>query len=57
MTAPTSPTGAAHGSALARAPRYLIRVPMLLWHALVHLPLLLLVRGRARADERGAGHP
>jgi 1-acyl-sn-glycerol-3-phosphate acyltransferase len=44
MNAPTSPTGAAAPSRApaARAVRYLVRVPMLLWHALVHLPLLLL---------------
>ncbi|MGY3266268.1 lysophospholipid acyltransferase family protein [Lysobacter sp. HA35] len=43
MNAPTSPAGAAPGAAVLRALRYLIRVPMLLWHALIHLPLLLLV--------------
>ena len=44
MIAPTSPAGAAApGTALLRVPRYLIRVPMLLWHALVHLPLTLLL--------------
>ncbi len=44
MIAPTSPTGAASpGAAAMRAPRYLIRIPMLLWHALVHLPILLLL--------------
>jgi 1-acyl-sn-glycerol-3-phosphate acyltransferase len=43
MIAPTSPAGAASpGAAVLRVPRYLIRVPMLLWHALVHLPLLRL---------------
>ncbi|NZA26150.1 1-acyl-sn-glycerol-3-phosphate acyltransferase [Luteimonas sp. SJ-92] len=42
---PTSPDAAAPGygsSPLARAARYGYRVPMLLWHMLVDLPLLLL---------------
>ena len=44
MIAPTSPAGAAApGAAVLRVPRYLIRVPMLLWHALIHLPLTLLL--------------
>lgn len=43
MTAPTSPAGATPGAAVLRVPRYLVRVPMLLWHALVHLPLVLLL--------------
>lgn len=44
MIAPTSPDGAATpGAAVLRLPRYLIRLPMLLWHAVVHLPLLLLL--------------
>ncbi|TZF82875.1 lysophospholipid acyltransferase family protein [Cognatilysobacter lacus] len=44
MIAPTSPDGAASpGGVVLRVPRYLIRVPLLLWHALVHLPLLLLL--------------
>lgn len=44
MIAPTSPTGAAARTPVAlRAPRYLIRVPLLLWHALVHLPITLLL--------------
>ncbi|GAB3737502.1 lysophospholipid acyltransferase family protein [Luteimonas pelagia] len=33
---------AGRGSPLARAGRYLVRVPMLLWHLLVHLPLAML---------------
>ena len=34
---------AAHaGSRLARAGRYVLRVPMLLWHVLVHLPLVMI---------------
>jgi 1-acyl-sn-glycerol-3-phosphate acyltransferase len=45
MNAPSSPTGAAvpPRAPAARALRYAVRVPMLLWHALVHLPLLLLL--------------
>ncbi len=44
MNAPPSPTGVAAASRApaARALRYLVRVPMLLWHLLVHLPLTLL---------------
>lgn len=41
---PTPPAGAsASGGAGLRAVRYLVRVPMLLWHLLVHLPLVLLL--------------
>lgn len=45
MNAPTPPTGAATPSAASasRALRYLLRVPMLLWHLLVNLPLTLLL--------------
>jgi 1-acyl-sn-glycerol-3-phosphate acyltransferase len=44
MTAPTSPAGAAAPGATAlRVLRMLLRLPLLLWHLLVHLPLLLLV--------------
>ena len=44
MNAPPSPTGVAAASRApaARALRYLVRVPMLLWHLLLHLPLTLL---------------
>lgn len=45
MNAPLSspgPVGASRGP-VARALRYGVRVPMLLWHALVHLPLTLLL--------------
>ncbi|MBZ4038145.1 lysophospholipid acyltransferase family protein [Novilysobacter selenitireducens] len=44
MNAPPPPTGVAAASRApaARALRYLVRVPMLLWHLLVHLPLTLL---------------
>lgn len=38
------------GGRLARAGRYALRVPMLLWHALVHLPPVML--GIALGDER-----
>lgn len=41
---PTPFAGAsAPGGAALRAVRYLVRVPMLLWHLLVHLPLVLLL--------------
>jgi 1-acyl-sn-glycerol-3-phosphate acyltransferase len=44
MTAPPPSHGAnAPGARLARALRYLYRVPMLLWHLLVHLPLTMLL--------------
>ena len=44
MTAPSSPAGAAApGDFALRVLRYLIRVPLLAWHLLVHLPVLLLV--------------
>jgi 1-acyl-sn-glycerol-3-phosphate acyltransferase len=37
-----SPARAGRGSPIARAGRYFVRVPMLLWHLLVHLPLAML---------------
>lgn len=44
MIAPSPHAGArVSASALARALRYAYRVPALLWHALVHLPLALLL--------------
>lgn len=45
MSAPSPYTGAIapDGARLARACRYLYRVPLLLWHLLVHLPLTLLL--------------
>jgi len=45
MNVPPSPTGTAApiGAAAGRSLRYLVRVPMLLWHLLVHLPLVLLL--------------
>lgn len=45
MNVPTSPAGAAmptSGGGLARAVRYAWRVPLLLWHLLIDLPLVLL---------------
>jgi 1-acyl-sn-glycerol-3-phosphate acyltransferase len=57
MTAP-SPTGAAApaGSRAARAFRYLYRLPFLVWHVVVHLPLAMLLtmpltRGLRWGDE------
>jgi 1-acyl-sn-glycerol-3-phosphate acyltransferase len=41
MRSPTVSTTPAGGS-LARAGRYAVRVPMLMWHALVHLPLVMI---------------
>src|SRR5690606_19477092 len=41
MRPPTASTASA-GAPLARAGRYVLRVPMLLWHALVHLPLVMI---------------
>ena len=45
MNSPPSPAGAAAspGATAARVLRYLVRVPMLLWHLLVDLPLVLLL--------------
>ncbi len=44
MNAPHSPAGAtARPAPLARSVRYLYRVPMLLWHLLVDLPVVLLL--------------
>ena len=55
MNAPSSPAGAT--AALARTGRYLVRVPMLLWHALVHLPLTLLLLTPLTAGLRLGGEP
>lgn len=63
MNAPQPPAGvtAPHGASAARTLRYLLRLPMLLWHLLVHLPLVLLLLnpltgriplGRERLDQR-----
>ncbi|WP_133479473.1 lysophospholipid acyltransferase family protein [Cognatilysobacter segetis] len=55
---PTSPAGAASpGAAVLRVPRYLVRVPMLLWHALVHLPLVLLALTPVTRGWRWGGEP
>src|SRR3970040_1523017 len=45
MNPPPSPAGAAapSGVTAARALRYLVRVPMLLWHLLVHLPVVMVL--------------
>ena len=45
MNAPTPPAGAnaPPAAAAARALRYPVRVPLLLWHLFVHLPLTLLL--------------
>lgn len=45
MNPPPAPAGAAAptGVTAVRALRYVLRVPMLLWHLLVHLPLTLLL--------------
>jgi len=45
MNAPPPHAGAVAptGASAARALRYLIRVPLLLWHVFVHLPLVLLL--------------
>lgn len=58
MNAPTPPAGAdaPTDTTTARALRYLVRVPLLLWHLLVHLPLTLLLitpvtRGLRIGDE------
>lgn len=43
------------GHPLARSARYLLRVPMLLWHLLVHLPLTLLLLTPLTAGLRVGG--
>ena len=57
MNAPPPPTGVAAASRApaARALRYLVRVPMLLWHLLVHLPLTLLFTTPVTANLRVPG--
>lgn len=58
MTAPSPTIGAnAPGARLARAFRYLYRVPMLLWHILVHLPLAMLMTTRPAAGLSWGGEP
>jgi len=56
MNAPLSSTGAAARSTpLARALRYFVRVPMLLWHVVVDLPLVLLLITPLTKDLRVGG--
>ena len=57
MNAPLPPTGVAAASRApaARALRYLVRVPLLLWHLLVHLPLTLLFTTPVTAGVRVPG--
>jgi len=58
MTLPPPPAGAVAspaGDALARGFRYLYRVPLLLWHLLVDLPLVLLLITPLTAGVRVAG--
>ena len=58
MTAPSPTIGAnAPGARLARAFRYLYRVPMLLWHILVHLPLAMLMTTRPASRLSWGGEP
>lgn len=62
MNAPPPHAGALapSGAPTARALRYLIRVPLLLWHVLVHLPLVLLLSspltGRIRIGAESLEH-
>ncbi|MGJ7904508.1 lysophospholipid acyltransferase family protein [Lysobacter sp. 1R34A] len=57
MNAPPPHAGAVAppGASTARALRYLIRVPALLWHVLVHLPLVLLLTTPLTAAIRVGG--
>lgn len=59
MNPPPSPAGAAAptGAGAARAFRYLFRVPMLLWHLLVDLPLVLLLIALPTGDRRVGDEP
>ncbi len=45
MSKPSPSTGVAApaGAGIARAGRYLVRIPLLLWHVLIDLPLILLL--------------
>lgn len=62
MTAPSPTTGAIapNGARLARVCRYFYRVPMLVWHILVHLPLTMLMTtpltSRLRAGDETLEH-
>jgi 1-acyl-sn-glycerol-3-phosphate acyltransferase len=56
MTAPSPTPGADASSArLARACRYLYRLPMLVWHVLIHLPLAMLLTTPITARLRWRG--
>lgn len=59
MNPPSSPAGAAipRSPPPMRALRYLVRVPMLLWHVLVHLPILMLLLTPPTARWRVRGEP
>lgn len=51
------PTSAGTGGAAARALRYAVRVPLLLWHVLVHLPVVLLLGAPPLREWRIGGEP
>jgi len=56
MTAPSPTLGADASSArLVRACRYLYRLPMLVWHVLIHLPLAMLLTTPLTARLRWGG--
>jgi 1-acyl-sn-glycerol-3-phosphate acyltransferase len=56
MTAPSPTLGADASSArLARACRYLYRLPLLAWHVLIHLPLAMLLTTPLTARARWGG--
>ena len=62
MTAPLPPAGAAAPprspiDTPARVLRYLVRVPMLLWHLLLHLPLTLLLLTPLTSGLRAGDEP
>lgn len=58
MTAPRPPAGAATPGASALRPlRTLVRLPLLLWHVLVHLPVVLLLLTRPTRHWRWRGEP
>jgi len=58
MIAPTSsPGAAARTPAALRAPLTLLRLPLLLWHVLVHLPIVLLLLMPFTRHWRWRGEP
>lgn len=57
MTPPPITTPAGDGGTAARALRYAIRGPLLVWHLLVHLPVVLLLGTRLTRDVRIGGDP